>query len=166
MIPVVDSDKHLGNYISTNITDRNIIDNICDLYQRSNSVISDFRVCDSNALDSLHRTYCMHMYGCELWDLNCNYIKDFKVAWRKIKRRIWRLPYRAHNAIVHQLSYDIDHQLETRMIKFVHLCLNHCNHVVGQSFLLNFTVLNLHLHQTTNICLTGIIFFIVIGIRI
>ena len=74
VIPVVDSDKHLGNYISTNITDRNIIDNICDLYQRSNRVISDFRVCDSNALDSLHRTYCMHMYGCELWDLNCNYI--------------------------------------------------------------------------------------------
>ena len=36
VIPVVDSDKHLGNYISTSITDRNIIDNICDLYQRSN----------------------------------------------------------------------------------------------------------------------------------
>ena len=35
VIPVVDSDKHLGNYISTNITDRNIIDNICDQYQRS-----------------------------------------------------------------------------------------------------------------------------------
>ena len=51
------------------------------------------------------------------------------MAWRKIKRRIWKLPYRAHNAIVHQLSYDIDHQLETRMIKFVQLCLNHCNHV-------------------------------------
>ena len=32
VIPVVDSDEHLGNYISTNITDRNIIDNICDLY--------------------------------------------------------------------------------------------------------------------------------------
>ena len=39
-------------------------------------------------LDSLHRTYCMHMYGCELWDLNCKYVSDFKVAWRKIKRRI------------------------------------------------------------------------------
>ena len=66
VISDVDSDKHLENYISTNITDRNIIDNICDLYQRSNRVISDFRACDSNALDSLHRTYCMHMYGCEL----------------------------------------------------------------------------------------------------
>ena len=63
----------------------------------------------------------MHMYGCELWDLNCNYFKDFKVAWQKIKRRIWRLPYRAHNAIVHQLCNYIDHQLETRMNKFVHL---------------------------------------------
>ena len=45
VILVVDSDKHLGNWISTLITDRNIIDNICDLYQRSNRVISDFRVC-------------------------------------------------------------------------------------------------------------------------
>ena len=78
VIPVVDSDKHLGNYISINITDRNIINNICDLYQRSNRDISDFRVSDTNALDNLHRTYCMHMYGCELWDINCNYIKTSK----------------------------------------------------------------------------------------
>ena len=129
IIPVVESDKHLGNYISTNIHDRNIIGSVSDLYQRSNWVISDFQACDSNTLDNLHRTYCMHMYGCELWDLNCNYVTDFKVAWRKIKRRIWRLPYRAHNVIVHSLSYDIDHQLDTRMTKFVYTCLNHSNSV-------------------------------------
>ena len=70
-IPVVDSNKHFGNFISTNIANRNITENICDLYKRSNWIISDFRVCDSSTLDSLHRTYCMHMYGCELWDLNC-----------------------------------------------------------------------------------------------
>ena len=99
------------------------------IYIREVIVISDFRVCGSSALDSLYITYCMLFMGCELSNLNCNYIKDFKVAWRKIKRRIWRLTYKAHNAIVHQLSYDIDHQLETRMIKFVHLCLNHSNHV-------------------------------------
>ena len=56
--------------------------------QRSNWVISDFRVCDSSILYSLHRTSSMHTYGSELWDLNCNYVKDFKVAWRKVKRRI------------------------------------------------------------------------------
>ena len=73
-------------------------------------------------------TYYMHMYGSELSDLNCNNVKDFRVAWRKVKRRIWKLPYRAHNAIVHNFSYDID-QLDTRMLKFVHLGLNHSNNV-------------------------------------
>ena len=78
----------LGDFISTNIADRNITENVCDLYKRSNWIISDFRVCDSSTLDSLHSTYCMHMYGCELWDLNSKYVSEFKVAWRKIKRRI------------------------------------------------------------------------------
>ena len=73
MIPVVDSFKQLGNYISTNIADRHIIDNIYYLYQRSNWVISEFRVCDSSTLDSLHGTYCIQMYRSEL---NCNYVKD------------------------------------------------------------------------------------------
>ena len=93
-IPVVDSDKHLGNFISTNIADRNITESVCDQYKRSYWVISDFRVCDSNTLDSLHGVYCVHMYGSELWDLNCKYVSEFKVAWRKIKRRSWELPYK------------------------------------------------------------------------
>ena len=129
MIPSVGSDKHLSNYISTDIADRNF-------YQRSNWVNSDFRVCDSSTLDSLHRTYCMHMYGCELWDLNRNHVKDFKVAWRKIKRRIWKLPYRTHNAIVHSLSYNLDFQIDTRMIKFIHSCLNYSN-IVFKSIVLS-----------------------------
>ena len=66
VIPVADSDKHLGNYISTNITDRNIKDNIYDLNQRSNVVISDFSAYDSicNTRDSLHITYYMYN-GCD-----------------------------------------------------------------------------------------------------
>ena len=78
--------------MATDIADRNMIANVCDLYQRSNLLISDFRVCDSIDLDSLHKIYCMHMYGSELWNLNCSYVDDFKVAWRKVKRRIWKLP--------------------------------------------------------------------------
>ena len=99
------------------------------IYKRSNWIIGDFRVCDSSTLDSLHRTYCMHMYGCELWDLSCKYVSEFKVAWRKIKRCLWGLPYNAHNAIIHSLRYNIDLQLDTRVLKLVHSCLNHCNSV-------------------------------------
>ena len=59
-ISIVEHEKHLGNYVST-ISDRNIIANVCDLYQRSNLLISDFRVCDSQTLDCLHKTDCMHI---------------------------------------------------------------------------------------------------------
>ena len=43
-ISIVDNDKHLGNYISNDIHDRNIVSSVCDLYQQSNSTISDFKV--------------------------------------------------------------------------------------------------------------------------
>ena len=59
------------HYIATDLRDINITKHVCDLYQRSNKVISDFNACDSVTLDALHQTYCMHMGGCELWNLNC-----------------------------------------------------------------------------------------------
>ena len=85
-VTVVNKDKHLGNTISTDIYDRNIISNVCDFYQRSNSVISDFSICDSETLDKVHSTFCLHMYGCELWNLNSSDVQKFYIAWRKVKR--------------------------------------------------------------------------------
>ena len=38
-VTVVNKDKHLGNTLSPDIYDRNIISNVCDFYQKSNSVI-------------------------------------------------------------------------------------------------------------------------------
>ena len=98
-VSIVEHGRHLGNSVATDIADRNMIANVCDLYQRSHLLISDFRVCDSIFLDSLHKIYCMHTYGSELWNLNCSYSDDFKVAWRKVKRRMWELPCNTHNAI-------------------------------------------------------------------
>ena len=87
-VSIVEHEKHLGNYVSTDIADRNIISDVCDLYQRSNLKIGDFRVCDSITLDNLLKIYCMHTYGSELWNLNCRYVDEFNVAWRKVKRQI------------------------------------------------------------------------------
>ena len=70
-VEVVDHDSHLGNYVATDLRDINITKHVCDLYQRSNNVISDFNACDSVTLDALHQNYCMHIYGCKLWNLNC-----------------------------------------------------------------------------------------------
>ena len=126
-VSIVKNEKHFGNYVSTDIEDRNIIADVCDLYQRSNLLISEFRECNSITFDSLHKIYCMHMYGSELWNLNCRYVDEFKVAWRKVKRRIWSS--NTHNVIIQNLTYNIDVQLDARMAKFIHMGLNHDNEV-------------------------------------
>ena len=69
------------------------------------------------------------MYGCELWNLNDKKIEAFRIAWRKIKRRIWKLPARVHNIIVHNLSYNFDVCLDMRIINFVYNALNHSNEI-------------------------------------
>ena len=125
-VSVVHKDKHLSNYISDSIYDRRILNNVCDLYQRSNLIISQFRSCDSETLDRLHKAYCMP-YGCELWDLSCNYIKDYKVAWRKIKKRIWNIPPKMHNNLVSNVTDNIETIIETRMVRFIFNSINHSN---------------------------------------
>ena len=58
------------------------------LYQRSNSVISDFSFCDSETLDKIHSTFYMHMYSCELWKLNDSDVQKCYIARRNVTRRI------------------------------------------------------------------------------
>ena len=48
---------------------------------------------------------------------------------RKIKRRLWRLPYTTHNNIVHNLSNDVAFQFGKRIVCFIHNALNHSNQV-------------------------------------
>ena len=54
-VSIVEHEKHLVNYVATDNADRNMIANVCDLYQRSTLLISDFRVCDSIAFDNVHK---------------------------------------------------------------------------------------------------------------
>ena len=61
-ISIVDNDKNLGNYISNDIHDGNIVSSVCDLYQRSNSTYSDFNAYNSDTLDRLQSSFCKHMY--------------------------------------------------------------------------------------------------------
>ena len=126
-VSVVFKVKHLGNYILSSINDRHIIENTCNLYQRSNLFISQFRSCNSETLDRLNMTYCMHMYGCELWNLNENDGNQFKVAWKKIKRRIWEIPPRTHNNLVCNITNNIDANINKRIIRFIYNSINHGN---------------------------------------
>ena len=49
------------------------------------------------------------------------------IAWRKIKRRIWKIPPTSHIYIDHNLSSDCKTLLEKRIIKCIHNALNNNN---------------------------------------
>ena len=64
------------------------------------------------------------MYGCELWNWSSSYTDKYIIAWRKIKRRIWKIPINSHKHIVHNLSSDCKYLIEKRILKFIHNGLN------------------------------------------
>ena len=60
----------LGNYISTNINQINVIVSVSDQYKRCNWVISDFRTCDRNTLIKKRRFKESYFFIMKLL-LNC-----------------------------------------------------------------------------------------------
>ena len=121
----MNSEKHLGNFISSDIEDRNVISSVCDLYKRTNSIILDLNSSNSVSLNTLHSTLCMHMYRCERWNLSNRQDEKFIIAWCKVKRRICKLSRLTYNCIIYGLSTDISALIEKRMINFVHNTLNY-----------------------------------------
>ena len=81
----------------------------------------------------------MHMYGCELWNLSCNYINGYKVALGKFKRRIWNISPRTHNNLVSNVTDNIDTLIETRMVRFIFNSINHSNNTYKNTLRVNST---------------------------
>ena len=51
----------------------------CESY--AERLINEFHACFMHeTLDSLHSTFCMHMYRCELWNLISSYIDKYVIA--------------------------------------------------------------------------------------
>ena len=111
VIPYVYSCIHLGNEISMNRMNVFIL----------NSLLADFSHCDSVTLSTLFQTYCMNLYGSQMWRYNDKTSRSFYTCWRKAIRRLYNIPYRTHHILVHHIinSYPIDVVLEKRCIKYV-----------------------------------------------
>ena len=95
----VDSETYLGVSLKSDITDRAITQTVCSFYKKSNHVIANYSMLDSFSRCKLHTSFCMSIYGSELWNYNSGYIEKIFVARRKTMRKLFRLPYRTHNYI-------------------------------------------------------------------
>ena len=67
----------------------------------------------------------MDFYGSQLCNYGAVYSEMFYVAWRKVTRLIWKLPFRTHFNLLHTInnSYPIEFILEKRCVNFLHSCL-------------------------------------------
>ena len=118
--------------MSRDITDKHIHSAVHGFYRKSNEVLLDFASLTSDVKSSLFSTYCLDAYGSSLWDYSSQCVKIFYVAWRKVVRRIWSLPYTTHCDTLPIINNtdSIELALEKRCVKFIWSCLNSSNAVV------------------------------------
>jgi hypothetical protein len=121
--------KHLGNTIGSGYNQVMIENTLNDFYVKVNMVLSHFGHAASHIRYQLFKSYCMSLYGCQLWDLQSKTMNKFYVAWRKSVRRILGVPPLTHCNLLHCIAEDnaIQHQLYVRFIKFIRSAYNSSN---------------------------------------
>ena len=123
----------LGISLKVDIFDNNVCQSVNSFYAKSNSVRLDFQNLSYDVQFSLFSLYCIDAYGCQIWNFSDNSNDIYYVAWRKVLRRLWNLPYTTHTRLLPAIfeTKSIDIQLEIRCIKFVHNCINSNNYAVN-----------------------------------
>ena len=53
-----------------------------DLHCRLNSLLADFSHCDNVTLSTLFKTYCMNLYGSQMWRYNDKTTRSFYIGER------------------------------------------------------------------------------------
>ena len=117
-----DSAKHLGNYISCNMSD----DADC-VYKKScfigsvNKLIGNFGHMYSHVKCKLFLSYCTSFYGSQMWRLSCKGLAQLCTSWQVAIRRLLHLPRTAHRWTLGPLlnALHIRTQLELRTLSFL-----------------------------------------------
>jgi hypothetical protein len=95
-LEVVDELKYLGHLV---YNDRNnpMIDYVKkDFVTKANTCLSDFGAISSFVKHSLIEKFCYSFYGIGLCKFDNSVIDVICTEWRKVMRRVWRIPPRTH----------------------------------------------------------------------
>ena len=101
--------------------------------------MADFSNAYSSTLSVLYNSYCINVYGSQLWCFN-DYIsvERLYIACRKTIRRIWRIDKRTHNVLTNLINgcLPINIMLEKRCIFFIWNSFN-CTHELHKAVAIN-----------------------------
>lgn len=100
-IEVVTTFKYLGYMLNNRLTNVDDISKTRDrFYKEFNCILRKFSFADIRVKLFLFKSYCIHLYGCELWfynhqSLSC--LKSFAVAYHKAIKKLLDLSYHESN---------------------------------------------------------------------
>ena len=125
LLKFVDEIKYLGFIITSNLCNqKDIIFNRNKFYKQFNVTIRKFSNCNINVLVNLFNTYCLQIYGSNLWfgNFRCKrQLDQFAVGYHKAIKKILKVPYGASNhdccEILGLLTFK--HFLNSARLKFI-----------------------------------------------
>ena len=135
-IKIVQNEKHLGHILqnSENKTDFNNV--IRDIKVRTNVIINQFKPISWIAKVKVFLSQCSALYGCHLWNLDDNKVKELHTAWNVSCRKVLGIDPRTRTHLISHLmnSMTIENTIMHRMSSFFLNGLNHPNNVVNTFF--------------------------------
>ena len=116
-------------HITNGISNTSIASTVYKFYGKVNSVLYDFNNVPCHVKSKLSVTYCLDLYGSQLWSNSSIEVQSFYVAWRKTIRRLWMLPNTTHFLLLPSINDCIPIEIipEQRCVKFIWPSLNSTN---------------------------------------
>jgi hypothetical protein len=123
---------HLGNIVGYIREEEKMSKCVGEFYGKVNLLLSQFGSVNENIRYSLFKTYCMPLYGCQLWNMSSRSINLLFTAWRKCVRRIWQVHPMTHCNLLHLICNDlpVEQQIHKRFLKFLFSILESKNKII------------------------------------
>jgi hypothetical protein len=123
---------HLGNIVGYIREEERMSKCVGEFYGKVNLLLSQFGSVNENIRYSLFKTYCMPLYGCQLWDMSSRSMNLLFTAWRKCVRRIWKVHPMTHCNLLHLICNDlpVEQQIHKRFLKFLFSILESKNKII------------------------------------
>ena len=135
-IKIVENEKHLG-HIFQNLENKINFNNVIrDIKVRTNVIINQFKPISWIAKVKVFLSQCSALYGCHLWNLDDNKVKELHTAWNVSCRKVLGIDPRTRTHLLSHLmnSMTIENIIMHRMSSFFLNGLNHPNNVVNTFF--------------------------------
>ena len=111
-LPWVHSAKHLGNYLSTKIsnatrssyTSSSLLRKMGMLFDSVHRIEQQFGSYHPELVMKLIGIYFTSLYGSSLWELYLRKFQNLVRSWNTVTKLVWKLPHATHTILLEYLS--------------------------------------------------------------